>query len=116
MTDRAHELPSVFQVDRVIGDAGRTTRTPTIALPQFPVQVVAVALSAVIGTATGGLVAAQASPAATGANVVLASQAGWAVPSDGRPSPQLLAAFRGALTPGAITNEDIERIRDEWRS
>lgn len=26
----------------------------------------------------------------------------------------LLDKYRGALTPGAITNDDIERLRDEW--
>ena len=27
---------------------------------------------------------------------------------------ELLDKYRGALTPGAITNEDIGRLRDEW--
>ncbi len=26
----------------------------------------------------------------------------------------LLDKYRGALTPGAIANEDVERLRDEW--
>ena len=27
---------------------------------------------------------------------------------------ELLGKYRGALTPGAITNADIGRLRDEW--
>jgi len=27
---------------------------------------------------------------------------------------ELLGKYRGALTPGVITNEDIGRLRDEW--
>lgn len=46
---------------------------------------------------------------ASGSNLVLVD-----MQPHRRPSLQLMEALAGALTPGAITLEDIERVRSEW--